>query len=220
MHKFSHVLQKCFSFIRFQLGTWVQNLHFTCIICKLTIRVPLFLFTQACHVEADWLSVKIRVLLSRVNTQEEPVLPRCLTWWEEKVREKKNPLRINGDRVIRLGRCTCIHVAYFLFISNSYAFRFKFESLCSPSLSHLVSPFFALPPLLFVSFFLSCTHKTRQLFLAGWLWKCAVINMLPWLLILSNGSVRLWCLDKYQRWGNIWSAAQTHNVGEQLGLID
>ena len=46
-----------------------------------------------------------------------------------------------------------------------------------------------------------------------------MINMLPWLLILSNGSVKLQCLDKYRRWRNICGAAQRHNEGKQLELI-
>lgn len=46
-----------------------------------------------------------------------------------------------------------------------------------------------------------------------------MINMLPWLLILSNGGVKLQCLDKYRRWRNICGAAQRHNEGKQLELI-
>lgn len=106
------------------------------------------------------------------------------------------------------------------FISNSY-------SLCSVSFSHFSSPsvvflcfFFCLFPSLSLSLFLSCAQISRRLFLAGWVWKCAMINMLPWLLILSNGSVKLQCLDKYRRWRNICGAAQRHNEGKQLELID
>lgn len=61
--------------------------HCICMICKLATQAFL-LFTRACCVGADWLSAKIRVLLSRVNTQVEPVLPSCQTWCEEKVQEK------------------------------------------------------------------------------------------------------------------------------------
>lgn len=46
-----------------------------------------------------------------------------------------------------------------------------------------------------------------------------MINTLPWLLILSNGSFKLQCLDKYRRWRNICGAAQRHNEGKQLELI-
>ena len=46
-----------------------------------------------------------------------------------------------------------------------------------------------------------------------------MINMLPWLLILSNGGVKLQRLDKYRRWRNICGAAQRHNEGKQLELI-
>lgn len=45
-----------------------------------------------------------------------------------------------------------------------------------------------------------------------------MINMLPWLLILSNGCVKLQCFDKYRRWRNICGAAQRHNEVEQLEL--
>lgn len=46
-----------------------------------------------------------------------------------------------------------------------------------------------------------------------------MINMLLWLLILSNGSVKLQCLDKYRRWRNICGTALRHNEGKQLELI-
>lgn len=46
-----------------------------------------------------------------------------------------------------------------------------------------------------------------------------MINMLLWLLILSNGSVKLQRLDKYRRWRNICGTAQRHNEGKQLELI-
>lgn len=64
-------------------------------------------------------------------------------------------------------------------------------------------------------------HKQRRwwLFLPDWVWKCAMINMLLWLLISSNGSVKLQCLDKYWRWSNICGAAQRHNEGKQLEFI-
>lgn len=44
-----------------------------------------------------------------------------------------------------------------------------------------------------------------------------MINTLPWLLILSNGSVKLQYLDKYQRWRNICGATQRHNEGKAAG---
>lgn len=46
-----------------------------------------------------------------------------------------------------------------------------------------------------------------------------MINMPPWLLILSNGGVKLQRLDKYRRWRNICGAAQRHNEAEQLELM-
>lgn len=148
-----------------------------------------------------------------MNTQGELVLPFCQTWWEEKVRAK--PTRCNGGRVIRYGRCTCMHVAYFLFISLSVT-SFISGSYSVVSLFH-TSSLLQLSFCLFL--FLSRTQTLRWLFLAGWVWKCAMINMLPWLLILSNGSVKLQCLDKYRRWRNICGAAQRHNEGKQLELI-
>lgn len=47
-----------------------------------------------------------------------------------------------------------------------------------------------------------------------------MINMLLWLLILSNGGVKLQRLDKCRRWKNICGTAQRHNEGKQLELID
>lgn len=132
----------------------------------------------------------------------------------------------NGGTLIRYGICTRMHVADFLFLSLPVMpFISASYSLCSVSFSHLISLpvvslcFFLCLSHTFLSLFLSCTQTLRWLFLAGWVWKCAMINMLPWLLILSNGSVKLQCLDKYQRWRNICGVAQRHNEGKQLELI-
>lgn len=64
-------------------------------------------------------------------------------------------------------------------------------------------------------------HKQRRwwLFLPDWVWKCAMINMLLWLLISSNGSVKLQWLDKCWRWSNVCGATQRHNEGKQLEFI-
>lgn len=107
-----------------------------------------------------------------------------------------------------------MHAEYLLFISFSVApFISDFRLFALPL-------FHSSATLSVYSSFLSCAQRRRRLFLAGCLWKCAVINMLPWLLILSNGGVRLGCLDKYQRRRNVCGTAQTHNEGKQLELID
>lgn len=103
------------------------------------------------------------------------------------------------------------------FISGSYSLCCLFFTLHLSS--SCLSVFLSLSLSYFLSRFLSCSRAPRWLFLAGWVWKCAMINMLPWLLILSNGSVKFQCLDKYQRWRNICGAAQRHNEGKQLELI-
>lgn len=113
---------------------------------------------------------------------------------------------------------------------------FHFSGTCSLSLPLFVLSLFHTqslsfsPPLVYLHFFLCLcllslshchchTQTLKSLFLAGWVWKCVMINMLPWLLILSNGSVKLQCLDKYRRWRNICGAPQRHNEGKQLELI-
>lgn len=134
--------------------------------------------------------------------------------------------------VIRYGRCTCMHTTDFLF----QAFISGSNSCCSRSFSLFISPpggflfplFCLLQTYIHFSLFVDppsplalCLKQRRWwLFLPDWLWKCAMINMLLWLLISSNGSVKLQCLDKYRRWSNICGAAQRHNEGKQLEFID
>lgn len=60
-------------------------------------------------------------------------------------------------------------------------------------------------PVLPLSVFLSAGHTHKHWSDYFWQVGCesAMINMLPWLFILSNGSVKLQCVDKYRRWRNI-----------------
>lgn len=155
------------------------------------------------------------------------MLPCCQSWrWEKGVGETTT--RCNGVRVISHGRCAHLHVAHLLLISPSVrSFISGSYSLCSVSFFTLhPSPpvvflrvILCLSPTFFLATSLSQAQRRRWLFLAGWVWNCVMINMLPRLLILSNGSVKLQRLDKYRRWRSICGAAQRHNEGKQLELI-
>lgn len=122
-----------------------------------------------------------------------------------------------------------MHTTDFLFISLTFmSFMSVIYSHCLVCFSHFISSpavslcfFLGLFQTFFLSFSLPLTHTQRRrlLFLAGWVWKSAMINMLPWLLILSNGSVKLQCRDKYRTWRNICSTTQRHDEEKQLEFI-
>lgn len=94
-----------------------------------------------------------------------------------------------------------VHFPLLCLSSGTYSLFFCFSHFISLPIVFLC--FFSYSPSFCLPLFLSHTQTLKWLFLAGWVWKCAMINMLPWLFILSNGSVKLQCVDKYRRWRNI-----------------